>query len=230
MTYLHSGDLPEKYKSILNKYGRCVALPESEKIPLPVGRHPDTLIGVVAGRVYVCKNEIAVMKTLDDAGINYSVSEKECGEKYPDDCAANFFTTGNIFIGRTASAMPEAVNDVKRLGYEIIDVKQGYAHCACAVVGGGVITADDGIFRALKLRGVPSLKISPGGVSLPPFDYGFIGGASGNINKTTVMFFGSLDHHPDGEKIRAFCAAQNVKIIEGDGNLCDFGGIIALDT
>ena len=229
-TYLVGGSLPEKYKETLERFGRVVVLPPSDAVAPPTGNHPDTLIGTVGGELFVPKNEAAVSRALTDEGIAHTVSVRESGEKYPDDCAVNFFTVSKFFVAKTDTVAPEALISAARAGYEIVDVRQGYAHCATAVIGGGAITADDGIYRALTSRGVPTLLIEAGNIDLPPYEYGFIGGASGMIDDGTALFFGSLDDHPSGREIRAFCASCGVEIVEGDGKLCDAGGFIALDT
>lgn len=229
-TYLVGENMPEQYQNTLKKFGRVIVLPRSEAIPAPTGTHPDALVGVVGGELIVPKNETAVSRALTDAGTSHTVSVRESGEKYPDDCAVNFFTVGDFFVAKTDTVAPEALIAASRAGLEIIDVRQGYAHCATAVISGGIITADAGICRALSDRGVPSLKIEAGGIDLPPYDYGFIGGASGMIDGETVFFFGSLDTHPSGAAIRDFCSSLGVKVVEGDGKLSDFGGFITLDT
>lgn len=229
-TYLVGEELPEKYRKTLLEFGRVVVLPRSEATKAPTGTHPDALVGVVGDEIFVPKNETSVSCALTDAGISHTVSVRESGEKYPDDCAVNFFTVGKFFVAKTDTVAPEALISSARQGFQIVDVKQGYAHCATAVVSGGVVTADAGIYRALSDRGVPSLLVKAGGVSLPPYEYGFIGGASGMIDDKTILFFGSLDTHPSGNEIRAFLSSLGARIVEGDGDLSDHGGFIALDT
>ena len=229
-TYLVGENLPEKYKNTLKSHGRVVVLPRSAAVGAPTGTHPDTLIGPVGGTLFIPRGEAALKKALDGENIACRVTEKALGGGYPAECGLNFFTVGKYFVCKVDALAPEAIAAAKSAGYEIVDVRQGYAHCATAVVGGGAITADEGIYRALVSRGVPTLRIEAGNIDLPPYEYGFIGGASGMIDGGTVFFFGSLDTHPLGDKIRAFCAARGVKTLEGDGKLCDAGGFIALDT
>lgn len=227
--YLVGGSLPDEYVDLLGRRGRVVKLPPSASVAAPTGTHPDTLIGKIGDKLFVPSSEEAVMKTLDESGIKYAPSSP-LGNGYPAECALNFFTVGGFFVAKTDAVAPDALDYARRAGYEIVNVGQGYAHCATAVAGGGVITADAGISARLLRRGVPTLMIKAGDISLPPFEYGFIGGASGMIDDETIMFFGSLDAHPSGREIRAFLSSLGVGIVEGEGKLVDAGGFIALDT
>ena len=229
-TYLISLSLPDRFAAELERHGRVLRLPPSRTVPEPTGAHPDTLIGRVGNELFVAEDETAIRSALDGANIGYRISHHVSGAVYPRDCALNFFTAGKYVFGRVASMSREALNFASESGYEIVDVRQGYAHCSTAVFGNGMITADEGIRRAADSRGIKTLSVSPGGVSLPPYEYGFIGGACGVIDDELVMFFGSLDSHPDGKAIRAFISSLGKKIVEFEGKLCDHGGIYRVDT
>ena len=80
----------------------------------------------------------------------------------------------------------------------------------------------------LEKNGVNVTLISNGGISLPPYDYGFIGGASGVIGKN-VFFFGDISKHPDCKKIcSAIENAGYTPVSLSDEELTDLGGIIAI--
>jgi len=222
-------NLPDRYIRVLQKYGRTEKLPPSSAIPLPVGAHPDTLVGKTGNVLYVHRGDEKVAQTLRKCGADVRLSDHKIGEKYPFDCALNYFTVKNFFVGKLDTVSRMALDDAVNAGYEPINVAQGYAHCASAVVGGGVITADTGIYDALSSRGVPSLLIESGGVSLPPYQYGFIGGACGAVDEETVLFFGDITAHKSGNAIAGFCRERGVTVINGDGKLFDYGGIIAID-
>ena len=229
MKYLINADFPQNLSAMLGERGTCVRLPFSNSIPLPVGAHPDTLIGKLGGELFVSANDAKIIKTLDANGIKYRISHHGTGAGYPLDCALNFFTVGRYLFCRDDAVSQDVVKYAVSAGYEIVNVKQGYAHCSAAVMGDTVITADDGIFDALTHRGVRALHISAGSIKLPPFEYGFIGGACGMADDKTALFFGSLDFHPDGERIRAFCRDNGIRVVEGNGPLFDYGGFIKID-
>jgi hypothetical protein len=70
--------------------------------------------------------------------------------------------------------------------------------------------------------------INDGGISLPPHQYGFIGGASGVVGNR-VYFFGNLDLHPDAKIIgEAITSEGFIPVSLSDEELSDFGGIIAI--
>ena len=228
-TFFVNASLPDEYIDVLAAYGRCVKLPVSATVPLPVGAHPDTLVGRIGKTLYVSSGDAAIAETLRAVGADVRASDHESGAKYPLDCALNFFTVKNFLVGNLRHLAKTVVDDAVKAGYEPINVAQGYAHCACAVAGDCVITADEGIFDALTARGVNTLLIKSGGVSLPPYKYGFIGGACGNIDEKTLFFFGDLSTHESGSEILRFCRENGVGVINGKGKLADFGGVVSID-
>ena len=71
--------------------------------------------------------------------------------------------------------------------------------------------------------------IENGGIQLPPYEYGFIGGASG-VYKDKVYFLGNLDLHPSKNIIKSVCQLANITSVSlSDGELADIGRIIFLD-
>ena len=111
-----------------------------------------------------------------------------------------------------------------------ISSRQGYSRCSvCVVNDNAIITADEGICRSAEARGVDVLKIRPGYIDLPGFDYGFIGGASFKISDTKLAFTGRLDRHPDAERIIEFVSLHNVDIVYiTDKPAFDIGGVIPI--
>ena len=110
-----------------------------------------------------------------------------------------------------------------------INVRQGYCKCSCLNVSeNAVITDDECIYKALCLNEIDALLISKGDITLNGHDYGFIGGASGKISKTDILFFGDVTKHRDYKKIAGFIEKHGCKIISLDFPLTDFGGIIPI--
>ena len=115
-----------------------------------------------------------------------------------------------------------------RLGYEICHTNQGYPACSVLAFGNNAITADRGLARVLEQKGIDVTLIESGGISLPPHEYGFIGGASGVVGKR-VYFFGNILSHPNGQLIVSrISEAGFTPVSLSDEPLGDFGGIIAL--
>jgi hypothetical protein len=95
------------------------------------------------------------------------------------------------------------------------------------VVGdNAIITADPSIAKAVKEKGIDVLSVSPLGVRLDGYDYGFIGGASGT-DEENVYFCGNIDLHPDSERIKAFCRKHGKNAVSlSDEPLYDYGTLI----
>ena len=141
----------------------------------------------------------------------------------------NLFTVGKHLVGRTDKAPREVLDYAEERGYTLHLVKQGYAKCSTVVLGdSAVITADPSILAAVNTMGIDSLSISAGGVSLPGYDYGFLGGACG-VFGNRVFFCGALHKHPDGDAIAAFCCGHGFKMISlSNQPLFDIGSIFFL--
>ena len=145
---------------------------------------------------------------------------------YPGCAAYNALVLGKYFVHRLYTTAPCLIKAAKECGLELINVKQGYAKCACVIVDeNSIITADRGIARALEGK-ADVLLIESGYVKLEGYEYGFLGGASGIINGT-LLFCGDLRRHPDFERILSFANDRGVKVqyIE-DLELTDIGSFI----
>lgn len=109
---------------------------------------------------------------------------------------------------------------------KFINLPQAYTRCSLFEIAENVfITSDQGIAMVLDKLSVEYLYVSPTGITLPPYKYGFIGGCLGKYNNT-IYINGSLSKHIDGEKIQSFILAHHCNIVElHSGELYDGGGI-----
>lgn len=57
------------------------------------------------------------------------------------------------------------------------------------------------------------LKTRPGYITLEGYQYGFIGGASVNLDENTLGFFVDISFHPDNLSIIDFCKSHNVNAV-----------------
>ena len=130
-----------------------------------------------------------------------------------------------------ASASEALIESAKKFGYEIVNVKQGYPACTVLKLSdSAAITADQGMANILEKHGIRVTLIEQGNVSLPPHEYGFIGGA-GAIDGDRLFFFGDVKTHPESEKIIAAAEAEGLQIVPlGGGGLRDLGGIVFLEA
>ena len=154
-----------------------------------------------------------------------------CGEnisgKYPENVPLNVCVIGKTLIGRLDSVDSKVLQFCKERGYQLINVKQGYTKCSCAVISdNALITSDNGIFNSLSETKIEVLKVHEGRVGLSEKTKGLIGGASG-YHDHKIYFTGNIKLHPDYHKIKEFCSKHHTEIISlREEHLWDIGGII----
>ena len=149
--------------------------------------------------------------------------------KYPDCVKLNIALVGKKAIGNFKYADSNVIKILQEKSYDLINVKQGYAGCAVAVVSDdAIITADTSICRAVKGK-IDCLKVSEGDIRLCERYGGFIGGASFLANKSTLAFMGDILKHPDYINIKNFCRNHRVELLSLSSQpLCDVGGVIVI--
>ncbi len=186
----------------------------------PTDTHADMLLCAVGTSIF--KHALYPL-----AGEHFINVTEDIGAKYPNDILLNIAIVGTHVFCNEKHASATVLEYLRELGYNIHHVSQGYAHCStCILSEHAIITADSSIAMGAEKAGIDVLLISVGNISLPPYDYGFIGGASG-VCGDRVYFCGSLDHHPDGDKIREFCLKHHKTVVElCDSPLADIGGIL----
>lgn len=150
--------------------------------------------------------------------------KSEPSGKYPSDVMYNVAFTGKYAIHNYKYT--DRVFLEKCL-CERINVKQGYTKCnICVVSENAVITSDKGIADILSGFPVDVLQIRSGCISLPGYEYGFIGGCSGLIEKNLMAFTGNISLHPDYDSIYGFCKNHGVELCSlSKDNLVDIGTI-----
>lgn len=170
-------------------------------------------------------------RQLEDRGFDIQFADIEQSALYPNDAQMNVCILGNkvIYNPQTGS---DAIVKYITIGNGAIQVssRQGYSRCSvCVVNDNAIITADEGICRSAKAHGIDVLKIRPGYIDLPGFDYGFIGGASFKLSDTKLAFTGGLDKHPDAERIIEFASLHNIDIVYiTDNPAFDIGGAVPI--
>lgn len=195
----------------------------------PEQNHADMQILVINNEVFMLDECKTLKRKLKH--IHPTICSKRVGKNYPENILLNFLYFKNRLFGKSKYIDNSVKEYCKQNNIEIVNVNQGYCRCSTLVVSdNAAITADSSIEKALKNNGAEVLKISPGHIMLPGFDYGFIGGASGKIDKHTIVFFGDIKNHPDYNMIQLFCEKHNVRIISLCTNypLTDIGGIVEI--
>lgn len=216
----------KKVTAELKKRGiRCITLEDNDDIDFSVRNHADMAAYMLGGRcVLLDKRQTSVKYELEGLGYKVILTDEKIIGDYPDDIKFNAAKVGNSVICLEKYISPEIISDA----YDIINVKQGYAKCSvCVVNDNAFITDDAGIYEKCKER-FDVLLIEKGDILLEGKNYGFIGGASGILNGR-IYFFGSLDFHRDGDKIKAFLEKHNAAYeCLFDGKLVDIGGFFEI--
>ena len=200
---------------------RVLTLPPFSKLSKAVASHPDMLIRKI-GNEYIsyadyCDEAAYVFSDLSvfsvGTGSRFTFTADEVGEAYPSDVGLNALEIGGKLFCRVASASGSMLDSARRTGLEIVNVNQGYPACTVLKLNdSAAITADVGMAKILEKHGIRVTLIEQGDISLPPHEYGFIGGASGT-SSDTIYFCGNLDLHPDYKKIISFISERGKKCV-----------------
>ncbi len=227
-------DYDSQRRLILSGY-HVLTLPPFSKLSEAVASHPDMLISRIGNDLIsyadYCEEASYVFSDLSlllkGTGVRFVFTADEVGNSYPHDVGLNALRMGNKLFCRNESISQSLRDRSKEQGIEIVDVKQGYPACTVLKLNDhAAITSDNGMARALRDHGIRVTLIENGGISLPPYEYGFIGGA-GEVDKDRLFFFGDPATHSDGAKIIKAAEDEGLKIIAlSKGELRDLGGII----
>ncbi len=201
------------------------------KLSKPVSSHADLLLHHLGGnKIIVADGEVYLKEELHQFGFETIQSNICISDVYPHDVALDAARVGHYLFAKETALDTAIKQYCAENQIQIIPVRQGYAKCSIAVVNEhSIITADESIVEAAQAIGIDVLKIMPGHIQLKGYNYGFLGGASGLISKNKLAFTGSIQTHPDYEKIKSFCSRKNVELISlTNGPLIDIGGILPL--
>ncbi len=222
--------------SLLRLGFNCLLMPAFSELPEAVRSHPDSLIFKHKNRLfcYASYTEagMSVFSDIREYHSNTVISflSDEAGKNYPEDTRLNALVMGDRLFARLDS-LAEGIKEYARsAGITLINTRQGYPACTTLTFGEKyAITADRGMKTALECEGMNVLLISEGGISLFPYEYGFIGGAS-FVHENTVYFFGDIHSHRDGDAICDFINSRGFSVVSlSEGGLVDLGGAVILE-
>lgn len=229
----------EKYCNILQNGvetlgANVLPMPDNPYVDGRLSGHADLSVLHLGGNRLLLApylKESKFSQQLGNMGFDFKFADIEQSSPYPGDAQMNVCIIGDKVI-YNPKTVPDAIVKYLAIGDGAVQVssRQGYSHCSvCVVSGNAIITADEGICRSAEAHGIDVLKICPGYIDLPGFDYGFIGGASFKISDTKLAFTGKLDSHPDAKRIIEFAGLHNVDIVYiTDKPAFDIGGAIPI--
>ncbi len=200
-----------------------------QALDTPVSTHADMLVFVLDKRIFCYEDYYLDNKEIFDnaekSGYIVVPLRINCNKKYPNDVALNILVMGKTLFANSKYISREILAYSTDNGYDFVDVKQGYSACSTLVLDeNNAITADKGIYDAIKSVGKDVTLISAGGVKIEKYNYGFIGGASFVVDDT-VYFFGDIEKHPDYKIISKKINELNMRIFcIREGQVFDFGG------
>lgn len=205
-----------------------------ENLPWQVNGHPDLMyhriskeFGCVAPNSfeYFIK-EFALHREILKNRV-FIKGETRLGSQYPEDIHYNVLRIGNFAFGKLSALDNRLLVALVKQGVELVDVKQGYAKCSVAVTSkNSAITSDKGIAKELEIRGVNVLLLEYGGIDLPGYDYGFIGGASGLIGNKFFLTGRFMDESVY-KNIERFVMENGSELIYlSNGKIIDIGSIL----
>ncbi len=236
MEIIHTPHLPEKavntvlcgnckdIENIMKSRGvDVINLSADTRLPAPIINHADIQCCHIGNGVIFTTNTKLGVNGYDVRLINEIPSEA-----YPNDCLLNCFSiNGTVIAGKNCSKA--VLEYAEQNSLETKFVNQGYSKCSTAIVSDdAVITADKSIANALAdICNV--LVIEQGHIKLTGYNYGFIGGACGKLDKDKLVFMGNPYKHTDGKRIISFTEQNNCEAVSlCNGELLDFGGFIPL--
>lgn len=159
-------------------------------------------------------------------GIRLIRGMEEPSEPYPSDIRYNALPVGKYLFCNAAHTDSELLEIAGKLGFTVINVKQGYARCGAVPIGNNaLITSDESIYLAALKVGIEVLRVRNDGVNLNGFTSGFIGGTAGVLGNT-VLFSGDISRHTDYSAIKDLCNKKDFSAVYTDEPLYDFGSLL----
>ena len=229
-TLIINSDFPD-FAEKLNNFGFKTHLIDSNVcLDNPVSKHADMQFITLNRKTFVLPESDSFIEFLKFNKIEFELTEK-AEKKYPKDVLCNGKLIGNKIFCNTKTIDKKIIKFALESGLIIIHVNQGYTGCSTLKVNdNAIITSDKSIYDAAINNNVEVLLITEGFIKLKGYNHGFIGGCSSNINNEIIIFCGSLENHPDKNKIRKFINDRNLSILEFDFELTDIGGISVINV
>ncbi len=225
-------DFFPKFTAEMERLGISVVTPgRLDDITLSESFHSDMNVCHLGNNKFIAaKNNFYLINKLKELNADVTLSAYDISGQYPQAAALNVCIIGNSLICNTKSVDKNILGFCRRNSYKILHTNQGYTKCSSAVISdSAIITSDESIYNICIKNKIDVLKISSGYIELVGYNYGFIGGACGLINKNTLAFCGNIKTHKNYENIRDFSKNYGVSLISlSGGPLCDIGGILPI--
>lgn len=234
-----SAKYPEFLTALKEKFEiEVLTVKENKQLTSAIASHADCALLQVKKNTFFIEegnydsivNFLTIEKSEDLSIVNLNKSKGEIKSPYPDEVGLNAKVIGNRIICNTNYILPSVKEHCYNYGIKLIHCNQGYAACSTVVLNENAIITDDiSIYNAAIKNDIDSLIINKGFIKLDGYDYGFIGGTCGMIDKNVLAFTGKIESHSDYKEIYKFFNKHNISYVElSDGPLVDIGGIIPI--
>ena len=190
-------------------------LPDNLLVDNRVAGHADLALLHLGDERVVAAKGSGVVNLLTNRGFAVTESDMPPAGDYPGDCGLCGCLVGRTFLHNLthsdSAVLRRLKTDTTIHMVHMVHIAQGYAKCAiCVVDAQSILTSDAGVAKAAEAHGLDVLRVRPGFVELPGFAYGFLGGAAFQLRRSELAFTGTLDGHPDKERILAFLRDRGV--------------------
>lgn len=220
-------------KSLLKMNIQVVkTLPHPDVYPA-IAYHPDIMLHHIGQNklVYAPNTPKKLLDNLREQGMDMIEGQTRLGRKYPGTIHYNVARVGNIAFHNTRYTDAVLRLELESQGVRLIHVNQGYSKClTCIVDENSIITSDADICKKALSAGIDVLLIEPDtAISLPPFNMGFIGGATGLIAPGKLAFSGNVKPLKNSKEIMHFLGLKKTDVVMlSDEQLLDIGSIIPI--
>ncbi len=213
---------------------RVIKLPPSEKLSKPLASHPDMILfshanNIIASAEYCERYPWVFSDIREYSNASLTFTADSFSDKYPYDAIFNALTLGNTVFMKENTISESIKTYAEKSELRTVNTEQGYPACTTLGFENSAITADLGMAKILENNGVNVTVIRNGDISLPPYEYGFIGGASG-VCGNKIYFLGDISTHRDYGLInKAVSDAGYTLVSLSDEPLADLGRILFID-
>lgn len=227
------GRINEEIENNLKKLGlKIIKTIRCEEVDESISFHPDIVIHPINHNTLMIAPNVFdyYADELDGLGIKLIKGEKFLDRKYPEDIAYNVARLSGVAIHNFKYTDEKLKYYLKKENLEFVNINQGYTKCSLAIIGEDIgITSDISMHIKLTSIGFNILLVQPGHILLEGKKYGFIGGTNGTLDSDKLMFSGTLDEHPNKDRILKFIEKNNKNIIYlSRKEIVDIGTIISL--
>lgn len=228
MNFIADKKMPDNMIKNLKKLGNVFLSTEADTKDKSINSHPDLQIHFISDETAVAAPSVyEYYRHILPDYINIKSGISDIGFTYPQNCAYNIVRLGKTVLCNIEFAEKTILDYYHKVGYRIINVKQGYTKCnVCPVSDKIFITEDCGIYKTVckAAKDIKVYLITPGSVRLDGFEYGFIGGAAGKYNDS-IIFCGSFSANNELKNIINETGIKTIALAED--TLYDFGSIIS---